>query len=129
MSRPQISASDVRRTLSAARFKLTAPEAMRPVLSLMKGADPAKDVSAARLGLSLLWLADDVIAAVNRKLERGHVMPPTGAARRCASPLKGKSWSPKRSRSSSRHAASWSTSSASATAETFNASSTNCGFT
>jgi len=73
MSRPQISTSNVRRTLSAARVKLTAPEAMRPVLGLMKGGDPSKDVSAARLGLSLLWLADDVIAAVNRKLERVNI--------------------------------------------------------
>ncbi len=46
---------------------------MRPVLNLWKGADPAKDVSAARLGLSLLWLADDVMAAVNRKLERVNI--------------------------------------------------------
>lgn len=73
MGRPQISTATVRRGLSAARVKLTAPEAMRPVLNLMKGADPAKDVSAARLGLSLLWLADDVIAAANRKLERVNI--------------------------------------------------------
>jgi DNA-binding MarR family transcriptional regulator len=73
MSRPQISTSNVRRTLSAARAKLTAPEAMRPVLNVMRGADPSKDVRAARLGLSLLWLADDVIAAVNRKLERVNI--------------------------------------------------------
>ncbi len=73
MSRSQSSSPNGRRSPSAARVKLTAPEAMRPVLDLMRGSDPSKDVSAARLGLSLLWLADDVIAAVNRKLERLHI--------------------------------------------------------
>lgn len=175
-------------SIGNARVKLTALEAMRPVLSLMKGADPSKDVSAARLGLSLLWLADDVIAAVNRKLERVNIseakldvlmifaaqlgrpeeewavrQTPSGlseyfgitkasatglidwlenrklvtrtrhATDRRSTPVritpKGKSWWPRPSRFSSRRVASWSTCSASVTAGTCSASSTNCGFT
>lgn len=43
---------------------------MRPVLHVMKRNDPDKDLSAVGLGLTMLWLADDVIAAVNRRLDR-----------------------------------------------------------
>lgn len=56
--------------LAATRIQRTAAEAMRPVLRLITRSDSAKDVSDVGIGLNLLWLADDVIAAVNRKLDR-----------------------------------------------------------
>lgn len=43
---------------------------MRPVLRVMSRSEPDRDTSAAALGLTMLWVADDVIAAVNRKLDR-----------------------------------------------------------
>ncbi|GAA1392831.1 MarR family transcriptional regulator [Kitasatospora putterlickiae] len=43
---------------------------MRPVLRVMSRSGPDRDISAAALGLTMLWLADDVIATVNRKLDR-----------------------------------------------------------
>lgn len=70
MTSPQNSTLVRRRMMAASRIQRTAAEAMRPVLRLMKRSEPDKDVSAAGLGLTMLWLADDVIAAVNRRLDR-----------------------------------------------------------
>ncbi|MER6505008.1 MarR family transcriptional regulator [Streptomyces sp. NPDC001455] len=70
MSLPHNSASRRRRRLAATRIQRTAAEAMRPVLRVMSRSEPDRDISPAALGLTMLWVADDVIAAVNRKLDR-----------------------------------------------------------
>ncbi|MFE6869007.1 MarR family winged helix-turn-helix transcriptional regulator [Kitasatospora sp. NPDC057692] len=70
MPLPQNSAPRRRRRLAATRIQRTAAEAMRPVLRVMSRSEPERDISAAALGLTMLWLADDVIATVNRRLDR-----------------------------------------------------------
>ncbi|MFF2351850.1 MarR family winged helix-turn-helix transcriptional regulator [Kitasatospora sp. NPDC058115] len=70
MPLPQNSALGRRRRLAATRIRRTAAEAMRPVLRVMSRSEPDRDISAAALGLTMLWLSDDVITTVNRKLDR-----------------------------------------------------------
>ncbi|MBD0707271.1 MULTISPECIES: MarR family winged helix-turn-helix transcriptional regulator [unclassified Streptomyces] len=71
MSLPQNSASGRRRRPSGTRrVQRTAAEAMSPVLRVLSRSAPDRDISPAALGLTMLWVADDVIAAVNRRLDR-----------------------------------------------------------
>lgn len=70
MAKKTLSGARRHRDLEIHSPQRSADQAMSPVLRLLgERAEDGADLEASRLGLLMLWLADDIIRAVNKQLE------------------------------------------------------------